>query len=201
MMQIPVSEAFQDGRQEVTLELDPDQIQWLKTKAEEHDVSPDQVVRYLINAQMRGDESLPTNLHQAAPSADESSSQASGSAENTEKQSSILEDLRDASNMLNDLTSDDESPSSESGADRPDPSSGRIRSRPPTGAELSASDPDAQPDASPRRSRPTDFFPEDLPGDENGAADEDEAGDDEPDEASNEPESMFNMVDDDADDA
>ena len=194
MMQIPVSEAFQGGRQEVSFELDSDQIQWLKAKAEEHDVSPDQVVRYLINAQIRGDESLPTDLHHTAPPEDASPAGASGPEEDTEKQSSILEDLRDASNMLNDLTSDDESPSSEPGADRPDPSSGRVRSRPPTGAELSASDPDAQPDASPRRSRPTDFFPDDLPGDENGAAD------DEPEEASEEPESMFNMVDDDADD-
>jgi hypothetical protein len=39
-----------------------------------------------------------------------------------------------------------------------------------------------------------------LPGDENGAVDENEADSDESDEASNEPESMFNMVDDDADD-
>jgi hypothetical protein len=190
MMQIPVSEAFQDGRQEVTLELDSDQIQWLNAKAEEHDVSPDQVVRYLINAQIRGDESLPTDLHQSAPPEDASPAGASGPEEDAEKQSSILEDLRDASNMLNDLTSNDE-PSSESGADRPDASN---RSRPPTGAELSASDPDAEPDASPRRSRPTDFFPDDLPGEENGATG------DEPEDASDEPESMFNMVDDDADD-
>jgi len=91
MMQTPVSEAFQGGRQEVPLELDANQIQWLKAKAKEHDVSPDQVVRYLINAQIRGDESLPADLHHTAPPEDAPPAGASGPEEDTEKQSSILD--------------------------------------------------------------------------------------------------------------
>jgi len=179
-MQIPVSEAFQNGRQEVTLELEREQIQWLKRKAAEHDVSPDQLVRYLINRQVRSGDSLPTGLHTAAPDADAAADANDGPQDGERSNSSILDDLRDASSMLDDLTSDEESDGT-----------GDQTVSPPTGAQLSAPNAeDTQPDASPRQTRPTDFFPDDLPGQsEDAPSDEDE-------KVGSEPESMFNMVDD-----
>lgn len=180
-MQIPVSEAFQNDRQEVTLELDREQIQWLKRQAAEHDVSPDQLVRSLINRQVRSGDSLPAELHSPAPNAGASADADDEPQDGERSKSSILDDLRDASSMLDDLTSDEESDAS-----------GDQTVRSPTGALLSAPNiEDSQPDASPRQTRPTDFFPDDLPGHSEDATSDDE-------KTESEPESMFNMVDDEA---
>lgn len=126
-MQIPVSEAFQENeRTEVSIELDPEHIRWLKDQAAQNDVSADQIVRYLINSQIRDEGDLPTGFHEVM---DEE-----GETEQT-GDSSVLDELRDASNMLDALTSDGE-PTSGTGSTRtaetgstPSPDTGATRSR------------------------------------------------------------------------
>jgi hypothetical protein len=210
-MQIPVSEAFQNKRHEVTLRLDAAQIQWLKDRASDRGISEDQIVRYLLNRQMREDDGLPDDISlagddaEAEPEADDRS----------DRSTSILEDLRDASSKLDALTANradrddaassgpasgstspsEEVPPAAAGSENdPAASSPEAGAQDATQPEPSLQDTDLGPDA-PHRSRPTDFFPDELAGSE-----EDGEGAERSEPAStsgSQPESMFNLVEDD----
>ena len=210
-MQIPVSEAFQENeRTDVSIALDPDQIRWLKDQSAKHGVSPDQIVRYLINSHAREGDDLPTGFHDAI---DEDEAEPSSD-------SSVLDELRDASSMLDDLTSDETSSSdaestravsSEPASDENSSSTKSATSlNTPTSPESSTSSSpsgpeptspsESLPESAADRSRPAppsspkatpkDFVPDELTDDDGDASSSDEE------DADDAPSSMFEMVDD-----
>ncbi len=128
-MHIPVTDAFDDTDPMESLEvkLTPDQIQWLRTTAEERDLSVDHVLRTILNTQMREETETPLPPSGSgdsiphSPNGQPTPSEATSSNEGADDESprdnespredespSIVESLRSASERLQDLTEEDD---------------------------------------------------------------------------------------------
>lgn len=62
-MEIPVTDAFDetDTFESLNVQLHPDHIEWLQSRAEAYDLSIEHVLRSVINAQMRADDVAPSD--------------------------------------------------------------------------------------------------------------------------------------------
>ena len=135
-MRVPITDAFDDSDrlESVEIELTSKQIEWLREKADERDLSLDHVLRSVITAQIRAqDDSLdeassrsrPSNGQPSVPppgrgdgAAEASSPADSSSSSDTDADDgspSIVDSLRSASERLQDLTEKDDE------AETPDP--------------------------------------------------------------------------------
>jgi len=136
-MRVPITDAFDDSDrlESVEVELTSKQIEWLRKKADERDLSLDHVLRSVITAQIRAqDDSLdeassrsrPTTGQPSAPPPARSgdgaveASAPAGSSSSSETDAddgspSIVDSLRSASERLQDLTEKDDE------AETPDP--------------------------------------------------------------------------------
>jgi hypothetical protein len=136
-MRVPITDAFDDSDrlESVEVELTSKQIEWLREKADERDLSLDHVLRSVITAQIRAqDDSLdeasarstPRNGQSSVPAPGRSGDGAakasapadSSSSSDTDADDgspSIVDSLRSASERLQDLTEKDDE------AETPDP--------------------------------------------------------------------------------
>jgi hypothetical protein len=127
-MRVPITDAFDktDRLESLEVELTSKQIEWLRQKADERDLSLDHVLRSIITAQIRSQpdgldaSSSSTPSEDREPSAPSPAStngtadrsDASGAADDDSP--SIVDSLRSASERLQDLTENDD-------AETPDP--------------------------------------------------------------------------------
>jgi len=121
---IPITDAFDatDHLKSLEVELTAEQLEWLRAKAAERDLSLDHMLRSVITAQMRaqGDSAVPPSGDgMTSPSASSSSPvQATSDADTDttdDSSPSIVDSLRSASERLQDLTEQDDD------AETPDP--------------------------------------------------------------------------------
>ena len=118
---IPITDAFDttDQLESLEVELTAEQIEWLRTKADERGLSVDHMLRTIITAQMRaeGDEETsasapsPGDGMAESPPATVSPTEAEASTDTNEADDntpSIVDSLRSASERLQDLTEKDD---------------------------------------------------------------------------------------------
>lgn len=127
-MRVPITDAFDktDRLESLEVELTSKQIEWLRQKADERDVSLDHVLRSVVTAQIRAqndgveEESAPSMSGDGQPasppneSKDEEGASTSTDAADDDTPS-IVDSLRSASERLQDLTEKDDE------AETPDP--------------------------------------------------------------------------------
>ena len=107
-----------DRLESVEVELTPKQVEWLRKKADERDLSVDHVLRSIITAQIRAQGSELDEPPAPTPSGDGQSSSkisSSATASDGDDPPSIVDSLRSASEQLQDLTEQDDA------AEAPDP--------------------------------------------------------------------------------
>ena len=127
-MRVPITDAFDktDRLESLEVELTRKQVEWLRQKADERDLSLDHVLRSIITAQIRAQNdsldtsSTPSPSEDRDPSAPSTST--NGASDETDAADtadddppSIVDSLRSASERLQDLTEKDD------GAETPDP--------------------------------------------------------------------------------
>lgn len=111
---VPITDAFDytDQLESREVELTPEQLSWLKEKAEERGVSIDHMLRTILTAQMEDAEEVPPpspHSGDGAPqSTTDSSSNPTDPSESDTDTPSLVESLRSASERLDDLTENGE---------------------------------------------------------------------------------------------
>lgn len=117
-MRVPVTDAFDDSDDFESLEvaLTSNQLDWLRQKADERDLSLDHMLRSVITAQMRAqDDSEDTPPLPSASGDGQPTASPSADEDAMEDPPSIVDSLRSASKRLQNLTEQDDD------AETPDP--------------------------------------------------------------------------------
>jgi hypothetical protein len=121
-MRVPITDAFDETEhlESIEVELTRKQVEWLREKADERNLSLDHVLRSVVTAQIRaqngdGSASPPPTPQNGQSSSTTSPDDGQADAPAADDSPSIVDSLRSASERLQDLTEQDDA------AETPDP--------------------------------------------------------------------------------